>query len=70
MPIKIENLPGYQPMGSEKKQKKEIKEELSLKATINIDTNTGKIAIIDETKRIKFNFTNIDLAKKWADAVR
>ena len=48
---------------------KPVKGKINLRATINIDTESGIISIYDERKKIQFNFKNEKLAKKWADAV-
>jgi len=48
---------------------KKITGKINVKANINIDTDTNEITISDERGRIRFNFTNKDMAKKWADAV-
>lgn len=41
---------------------------VNIKANININIDTGVIAISNDNGKIQFKFTNKDLARKWADA--
>ena len=48
----------------------EVKGGINIRVILNINADSGQITMTDEKQKIYFTFNNLNLAKKWADAIK
>ena len=70
MGITMKRLDDAEPFGNEKKRSEVPVGKIDLKARLLIDPKTGLVKMTTEHENIKFEFKNMKIAKKWADAIR